>query len=780
MGLMKASMTLSPRIPFLRVALLACALFACLAASASATHWPAFGGDAGRSGHQPVDAGAMPLALDWKRTGADDKGIRTSVVVSGGAPASQLVMYGTGDGVVHLRRLEDGTPVGGADVGDDADVFGPIDADPGENQASVSFADTSTEEALGQLFVAHNEGTGIEIAHFDEADGSLVQQFAVPGTAGMTIQSSLLATGDALFFVAGGRLWKVPVTDWRSRDASFGTPASTPDVDATPVASPALANLDVLGTPTAHVAIGTEDGDLRTYRASDLGAGPAVTGLPLADEVLTPIVPVQPDGDTPESAPFIYVSATSDFFGPASAAIYKIGQDAGALVPVTLAPFPGHPSPAMAVTQLATPEMDDGKLLLGTSINLFLASTRDLDVVGSFDTEFDLNGGTDGFQQTTGAVSGDYFYVTNDQGEQFVARVLDGKPVIDTDQFERDAENTGVPNGGHGQPAVSRGWVVYGGPDGVFAYRNRDLTPPDVALTAPAPDSTASGAMTVAASASDERGVEQVEFRANARTLGVDTTPGDGFSVTVDTDDMPAGEYVLDAIASDGTLTTASEPRRVVIRSRGDVGPGTVEDAPPSVSFTRPGAGSVLSGSPTLSAAAADDRGIASVRFLAGERVLCTDTTAPYDCAYRLSGDDVGKTTLVAIATDTAGQTGAALRGVRVSRFSPPGLSARTTPSRDDRAPFRFTTSGRLRMPAGVTRAQGCATGDVAVVFKAANKTISTRRAKLTRSCGYRSSVSFRSRKRFPKSGRLTVRVRFLGNAVLGPRRAKSTSVRTR
>ena len=32
-------------------------------------------------------------------------------------------------------------------------------------------------------------------------------------------------------------------------------------------------NLDVLGTPTPHVAIGTVDGFLRTYRTSDLAAG---------------------------------------------------------------------------------------------------------------------------------------------------------------------------------------------------------------------------------------------------------------------------------------------------------------------------------------------------------------------------------------------------------------------------------------------------------------------------------------------------------------------------
>jgi len=40
--------------------------------------------------------------------------------------------------------------------------------------------------------------------------------------------------------------------------------------------------------------------------------------------------------------------------------------------------------------------------------------------------------------------------------------------------------------------------------------------------------------------------------------------------------------------------------------------------------------------------------------------------------------------------------------------------------------------------------------------------------------------VSFRNANRFTKSGRLTVRVRFLGNEVLRARSASSRTVRTR
>jgi len=56
-------------------------------------HWPHFGGDAGRSGYQPVDEGVTPvLDLVWKATGAADRGVKTSIVTSTGSPATQRVI----------------------------------------------------------------------------------------------------------------------------------------------------------------------------------------------------------------------------------------------------------------------------------------------------------------------------------------------------------------------------------------------------------------------------------------------------------------------------------------------------------------------------------------------------------------------------------------------------------------------------------------------------------------------------------------------------------------
>ena len=432
---------------------------------------------------------------------------------------------------------------------------------------------------------------------------------------------------------------------------------------------------------------------------------------------MTPSVPVHPDD-------VLYVAALANFspFGPGmdDTVAYKLHVVNGALAfAYEFLPIPDTmPAPGLATSQLSP---DDGEVLISTTTNLFLATTRDMDLTGEIDFESDLAAGVDGFQQTTAATSGPLYYATDDRGEQFAGRLSDGKTVA-AGEFTRDAANAGADNGGLGQPAISRGSVAFGGPDGVFVYRNTDVTDPQVTLTAPAEDATVSGRVTVTATASDARGVAGVEFRANGRPLGTATSSSGTFALPVDTDAMPAGEYVLDAIATDTSGRTApSAPRRVVIRSRG-------EDAPPTVTLTRPATGAHLRGTRTLAADVADDRGVASVRFLAGARVVCTDTTAPYACAYAPTADDVGRTTLVAVATDTAGQTGTAVRGVRVLRFTPRSVTAQTT-----RRGLRFTTNGRVRRPAGVSAKQACGSGLVSVQIRAERTTLSARRVQLTR-----------------------------------------------
>jgi Asp-tRNA(Asn)/Glu-tRNA(Gln) amidotransferase A subunit family amidase len=109
------------------------------------------------------------------------------------------------------------------------------------------------------------------------------------------------------------------------------------------------------------------------------------------------------------------------------------------------------------------------------------------------------------------------------------------------------------------------------------------------------------------------------------------------------------------------------------------------------------------------------------------------------------------------------------------------GLSAKTTPTRDRTWPLRFTTTGRLTLPAGVARARGCARGStVTVRVTRAGATVSARRVRLSASCTYRSTVTFRSKARMGRATRLRVAARFSGNAYVRPISARAATVRIR
>jgi Ca2+-binding RTX toxin-like protein len=78
--------------------------------------------------------------------------------------------------------------------------------------------------------------------------------------------------------------------------------------------------------------------------------------------------------------------------------------------------------------------------------------------------------------------------------------------------------------------------------------------------------------------------------------------------------------------------------------------------------------------------------------------------------------------------------------------------------------------SGAVALPAGVTRAQGCS-GTVTLTVKVGRRTVASRTAKLSRTCGYSA--------RLPRSSRTRkVTARFSGNAVLTARSSPARTVR--
>jgi hypothetical protein len=102
-----------------------------------------------------------------------------------------------------------------------------------------------------------------------------------------------------------------------------------------------------------------------------------------------------------------------------------------------------------------------------------------------------------------------------------------------------------------------------------------------------------------------------------------------------------------------------------------------------------------------------------------------------------------------------------------------PGLTARATPARDRRRPFRFKVRGSLIPPSSVSRSRACR-GRVTMRFRRGRKTVRFRRARVTAACTYRARV--RVGVRPPR--RLRVTVRFGGNSVLKPKSAPTLRVR--
>src|SRR5262245_8722227 len=86
----------------------------------------------------------------------------------------------------------------------------------------------------------------------------------------------------------------------------------------------------------------------------------------------------------------------------------------------------------------------------------------------------------------------------------------------------------------------------------------RDTTAPTVSLTAPLAGKVVAGAITVAASATDNVGVVGVQFRLDGQNLGPEVTAAP-FSITWDTVPTANGAHALTAVARDaaGNVTTS-------------------------------------------------------------------------------------------------------------------------------------------------------------------------------------------------------------------------------
>lgn len=114
----------------------------------------------------------------------------------------------------------------------------------------------------------------------------------------------------------------------------------------------------------------------------------------------------------------------------------------------------------------------------------------------------------------------------------------------------------------------------------------------------------------------------------------------------------------------------------------------------------------------------------------------------------------------------------------KIVRVKAKKLTATTTPKRDRTSPYTFTTTGKLTLPTGIARENGCTkVSVVAVTIKHGSKTVSNRRVKLKGNCTYSSKVTLKKSKSLGGGG-LTVKVRFGGNALLLPLSANTQGIK--
>jgi hypothetical protein len=110
-----------------------------------------------------------------------------------------------------------------------------------------------------------------------------------------------------------------------------------------------------------------------------------------------------------------------------------------------------------------------------------------------------------------------------------------------------------------------------------------DTTAPTVGLTSPASGSTVTGAVSVAASASDNVGVVGVQFKIDGGNLGAEDTAAP-YSVSWSSANVPNGGHNVTAVARDAAGNTSTSQRSVTVSNStgGSTGP-SLAWAPPAL-----------------------------------------------------------------------------------------------------------------------------------------------------------------------------------------------------
>ena len=221
-------------------------------------------------------------------------------------------------------------------------------------------------------------------------------------------------------------------------------------------------------------------------------------------------------------------------------------------------------------------------------------------------------------------------------------------------------------------------------------------------MTAPANGSTATGTVTVSATASDNVGVVGVQFLLDGATLNTEVTTAP-YTTSWNSTGAANGPHTLSARARDaaGNQTTSA----VVNVTASNRAPDTT---PPTVAMTVPADGSTVTGSVGVWAAASDNVGVVGVQFLLdGKAIGAEDTTSPYWITWNSATTANGTHQLSALARDAAGnQTISAAITVMVSNDTTAPAVTMTAPANGATVSGTVTVSATASDNVGVVGVQ--------------------------------------------------------------------------
>ena len=262
--------------------------------------------------------------------------------------------------------------------------------------------------------------------------------------------------------------------------------------------------------------------------------------------------------------------------------------------------------------------------------------------------------------------------------------------------------------------------------------------------------------LTVTGSASDVAGIASVTVNGRIATVGADGS----YSVPVT---LTPGTNALTVIATDNDGITTQKQVTVFYQ------------ALPTAST---GVASGVTATTARIAGTVDPDGVATTHAVQygattayGSRTADTDAgagTVATPVSTVVTGLKPGTRYHYRVtATNASGTSDGTDRTFTTAKPAPTGLGAKVTPRKATRFPYRYSLTGKLSLPKGVTPGRGCS-GRITVTVRRAKKTVATARATVTKRCAWRTAVTVTQRRKVPGHGRLTFTPAFGGNRALG------------